>query len=179
MSDIVKYSALVRRQSNRIDELVKRLPLVFERELHAVVARDVKVKSSTISFHGGASRTAPKRRHLVTNWNLLSPIMRGEIHIENRYPQLHISFWIGFSKWVFLTMILFILGIAILLASVMLINGEPLTEVLFSVLLLAIAVFFWIGILPWTLVIIRFHWFVRRCINRAEGEIESAILGKT
>ncbi len=174
ITDIVKYHAIVKRQTNRTDELTKKLLLVFEKNLYAAVARDIKIISSTISFHGGASRTAPKRRHLVTNWNLLSPIMRGEIHIENSYPQLHVSFWIGFSKWIFLTTILFILGIAILLVSVMLVNGESLTSILFAVLLLLIAAFFWIGILPWTLVIFRFHWFVRRCINKVESEIESA-----
>ncbi|NHZ71567.1 MAG: hypothetical protein GWP17_00560 [Aquificales bacterium] len=171
MNDLVKYSASVKRRSNHTDELVKKLLFIFEQELYAVVARDVKVTSSLVTFHGGASRTAPKRHRRVTNWNLLSPITRGAVRVEGIYPQVAVSFWLGFPKWVFVAAILFIVGMVILLTTVFLTYGEPLLDVLFAVLLIVVAAFVWIGIMPLTISIIRFHWFVRKCIRKAEREI--------
>ncbi len=172
MNKIFKYSASINKQNNTSGEIAERLPHIFAQELHAVVARDIRVHSSTISFHGGASRTAPKRHRSVTNWNLLTPISRGAIHVGATYSQLRVNFWLGFPKWVLFATILFIVGIVILLTTVFLSYGEPFLDIFFAVSLVVVAASIWLGILPFTISIIRFHLFVRTCIRKVEKEIE-------
>ena len=172
MNDIFKYSASIKRQNNSTEELAKRLPHIFAQELHVVVARDIRVLPSIITFHGGASRSATKRHRRVTNWNLLSPISHGAIHIRANYPQLRVNFWLGFPKWVLFATIIFIVSIAILLTVVFFSYGEPFADILSAVLLVIVVFSVWIGIFPLTISIIRFHWFVRMCIRKAEREIE-------
>lgn len=155
---------------------MKMLPLIFERELHAVVAREVKVTPTIVTFHGGASREAQKRHRWVTNWNLLTPIARGAVKFEATYPQVFVTFWLGFPKAIFSVVMLFITGMAVFLTAILLTYSEPLIEVLFAVLFLATIAFIWLGVLPLGIAVARFHWFVRKCIRKAERETEKATL---
>lgn len=176
MNDIVKYSACVKMQHNQTNELMKTLPRVFERELRADVAREVKATPTIVSFHGGASREAQKRHRWVTTWNLLTPITRGAVKFEATHPQICVSFWLGFPRVIFYVVMPIIIGMAVFLTAIFLIYGEPLTEVLPAVLFLATVAFIWLGILPLGISIVRFHWFVRMYIRKAEREIEKATL---
>lgn len=176
MNDIVKYSACVKRQYNHIDDLMKMLPRIFERELHTVVAREVKVTSTIVTFQGGASREAQKRHRWVINWNLLTPIARGAVKFEAIYPQVYVCFWLGFPRVMLSVFMLFIMGMAVFLTAIFLMYGEPILEVLFAVLFLATIAFIWLGVLPLGISIARFHWFVRKCIREAEREVEKVTL---
>jgi hypothetical protein len=175
VSDIFKYKASLTIQHNRSDEIAKRLPLVFQQRLHDVVARDIEVKSSLVTFHGGASRTATTRHRLVTNWNLLSGISRGTIQVENNYSNFTVSFWVGFPKSTLLLFALLIVGMSMVAAVVIFLQGESLLEILLgAVLPIMVLGCFALGI-GLTTSILRFHWFVRNCINQTKREVEKQL----
>ena len=176
MSDIFKYKASLTIQHNRSDEIAKRLPAIFKQRLHDVVARDIEVKSSLVTFHGGASRTATKRDRLVTNWNLLHGVSRGAIQIKNSYPTLTIVLWLGYAKvgWIYLLPFIgFIaaIGISLFLA------GEPLLNILLGLLMPIIGLFFISDRIGRTLASVRFHWFMKSCVNQATREVEKQLSG--
>lgn len=141
MNDIVKYMACIKRRHDHPDALVKVLPRIFERELQAVVARELKLAPTIVTFYGGASREGDKRHRWVTNWNLLTPIARGAVRFEAVASELWVTFWLGFPRTIFFALLLLVISLAALLGAVFLVSGKPLAEVLFAALFLAIVTF--------------------------------------
>ena len=170
MSDIFKYKASLTIQHSRSNEIAPKLPHVFQQRLHRIVARDIRVTSSVITFHGGKSRTATGRYQLFTNWNLLSFISRGAIQIENDYTNFVVSFWIGFPKWAFYIP-LFLVAVAIIILIVFQILSPQDGDTIFLLMLSIFGAFSTLGTYP-LLTILRFHWFVRSCINQTIREVE-------
>ena len=173
MSDIIRYQATVIKRTNVAPELAKELPSVLEHQLATVAARDVTVTPTVVSFHGRISRTATVRRRLVTNWNLLSIISRGAILIESDYPTVSITFWLGFPKLLLAVLALLIMGAMLFLATTVLVDGASLADTIFAVLFWGTAGFVWVGIVPIAITVVRFHWFVRTCIRKAEKALRN------
>ncbi|MCB8944393.1 MAG: hypothetical protein H6658_11655 [Ardenticatenaceae bacterium] len=176
VSDIFKYKASQKMQHNRSDEIAKRLPIVFQQRLHDVVARDIEVKSSIVTFYGGASRTATKRHRLVTNWNLLSGVSRGAIQIRNNHTNFTVSFWLGLPKVSFLYSFLFLMGLSLFPAITIYLYGESLLEIILGIVMPIIIIGFLMMGVNFTIVIVRFHLFVWSCVNRAKREVENQLL---
>ena len=175
MSDIFKYKASLTIQHNRSDEIAKRLPLIFKQRLHDVVARDIEVKSSLVTFHGGASRTATKRHRLVTNWNLLTAVSRGAIEIKNNFTNFNVSFWLGFPKSILLLLVLFFAGMGVFVAITILLSGESFAEAVLGGLLPGFVIGFLVIGVNLAIAILRFHLFVKNCIDQATSEVEKQL----
>lgn len=172
MTDIIVYHASVRKWSRYSNEFVTYLPYVIEQRLHAVPARDIRVMPSIITFHGRLSRTVPRDGRVVTTWNLLSIVSRGAIRIEEDYPEVTVRFWLGFPKRTLAILVFMIMGMLLFLSAGMVSSGEPLTDIVLTVVLMGMMALLWLGVLPHAITIIRFHWFLRSCLRRAEREVK-------
>lgn len=174
MKDIFKYSAAVSRQNNRSPELAALLPKIIAAKLENIAARAVTASGSVVSFHGRASRSVPRSKRFVTNWNLLHIIARGAMRVTDNFPEISVSYWLGIPKALFYqTAILSgVMGVGIGIFSFI---ARP--SIGFSLLLaLGIALgsllFFLIAfMLYFMLTIVRFNLFIRYCMNAAEKQL--------
>ncbi|MCP4418159.1 MAG: hypothetical protein GY805_16175 [Chloroflexi bacterium] len=175
MKDVLNYSATVLRQNNHSLELASLLPLIIGCKLENVAARKVTINGSIVSFHGRASRLAPRRKRFVTNWNLLHMIVRGAIQVKNNFPEVSVSYWLGFPKSLFYQFAIWLtimgttagifyffvqssVGVSLLLALSIVIGGFLL--------------FLFVFTLSFIITIIRFNLFIKHCINAAEKQVK-------
>jgi hypothetical protein len=173
MKQILKFSARIVLKDNRASEIAQKFPSIIEDKLRAVIARDLKVNNRLISFHGGQSRSAPKRSRLVTNWNLLSPISRGAIQIEENYSQVIETYWTNFPNSALVFTFLGFLIMSLFIAIPFFNQGESI----FNIFIMAGSLFVLIlalSCLGIGITLLRFFIFVKLCIYRAKKEIHKS-----
>ncbi|NTW29509.1 MAG: hypothetical protein HGA39_09150 [Coriobacteriia bacterium] len=123
----------------------------IERELDAVVAKDVVREGNVISFRGGFFRS-----FFISRWNLLVPIRNGTIEVVPG-PVLRVDYRLSTVE--FVTMVSTLVIVAALLATVS-------TVFMFgSVTFLVFAWFCFIGV-NYLIAMLRFPFFVKRAARR-------------
>ncbi len=176
MNDIVKYSATIQREFQFTAVLASKLPPVIAKELNAVVARDVHATRSIVTFHGGQSRAASPRIRFATKLNLVSPFSRGAIQVEENGMHVNLHYSLGFPKWVFWMLgILLLLIILVMGISLFYTTGEPILNVVGATLGIT-ALFSAVFGISFGLSILRFHLFLRKCLRKAEQEVENVFI---
>lgn len=175
MKDVFKYSATVLRQNNRSTDLAALLPKIIGTKLENIAARQVRVNGSIVSFHGRASRSAPKPKRFVTNWNLLAVIDRGAVQVKNNFPNVSVSYWLGFPKSYFYQFAkwLAIMGVVAEIFYFIVQSSITLSLLLALGIVLGGFMFFLFAFaLNFIITITRFNLFIKYCIYVAEKQIE-------
>ena len=145
-------------------------------KLERVAARGITIHDSIVSFHGRASRSAPRSKRIVTNWNLLALVDRGSVKIENNFPGVAVSYQLGFPKSFFsqISVWLVILGIATGIFYFIVQFSIVLSLLIGAGVILGGFMFFMVAFaFGFIMTIARFNLFIRQCINSAEKKLHS------
>lgn len=176
MSDIFKYSATISQQNNHSAELAALLPQMIGEKLERVAARGVTIHDSIVSFHGRASRSAPRTKRFITNWNLLQMIDRGSVKTQNNFPEVTVSYWLGFPKTLFyqISVWLVVLGVATGIFYFIVQASIALSLLLAAGIVFGGFLFFVFAFtMGFVMTVARFNLLIRQCINSAEKKLHS------
>jgi len=135
------------------DDLRDRLLKAFWQELDSRSPRSLDVSGDTISFRGGVFR-------LVSSWNLLAPIGRGEIAVGTTESGLAVSYRISFRELIVVVTVMILTMMFLILSS----EGVEKLPVIASLLGIG-----WLYMVTASIAfaIMRFNGFVRKCAMSA------------
>lgn len=150
---LLEYTNQFLVKANLADGLRDRLLDTFRQELDRLSPRKLDVSGDTVSFRGGVFR-------LVTSWNLLGPIGRGEIVVAPTDDGLSVRYRISFRELITLVTIM------ILIMMVMIFSSEGMEA--FPIVPVALS-FGWVFAVGGNIAICipRFNSFVKKCAKQA------------
>lgn len=142
-------------KADQADGLHDRLLYTFRLELDRLSPRKLDVSGDTVAFRGGVFRLG-----LMTNWNLLVPIGRGEIVVEPTDDGLSVRYVISFRE------LITVATIMILIMMAMIFESEGMEVFPFVPVAL---IFGWLFVVGGNIAIAipRFNSFVRKCAKQA------------
>ncbi len=175
MGDIFRYSAIVSLKSNRSPELKVVLQEVMKTKLESIAAHRVAINGSVVSFHGRASRLPSKDKRFVTNWNLLHMVARGAIQVKNNFPDITVSYWLGFPKAIFYQIVVWTAIMGMLVGILyFIVQPSAISSLLVAFGVMFVFLLLSLIVLPlsFALTIARFNLFIRYCMRAAEKQLQ-------
>jgi len=133
--------------------LADRLIETFGRELRRLSPSELNVSGGTVSFRAGVFR-------LVSNWNLLVPISRGEIVVAPANDGVSVRYTISFRQLVTVATIMIVIMMVMICSSE---GSQALPLAVFG----GSIMWLWLVGMNLAIAIPRFRRFVRKCVESA------------